>query len=47
MEGVREEVIQQCNDVIEIPQYGMKHSLNIAVSMGLVTWDILNKMQPK
>lgn len=47
VEGVREEVIQQCNDVIEIPQYGMKHSLNIAVSMGLVTWDILNKMHPK
>jgi 23S rRNA (guanosine2251-2'-O)-methyltransferase len=45
VEGVNQELIQMCDGVIEIPQYGMKHSLNIAVSMGIVSWDLLRKMK--
>ncbi len=45
VEGVRQELIHQSNGVIEIPQYGMKHSLNIAVSVGIVCWDILKKIK--
>lgn len=41
--GVSEEVIQVCDACIEIPQMGMKHSLNIAVSAGIVVWDIICK----
>ena len=39
--GVQQSVIDTCNGVIEIPQYGTKHSLNIAVSAGIVLWELL------
>lgn len=38
--GVEQEVIDQCVGAIEIPQYGTKHSLNIAVSAGIVLWEL-------
>ena len=38
--GVEQEVIDICNGVIEIPQAGTKHSLNISVSIGIVLWEI-------
>jgi 23S rRNA (guanosine2251-2'-O)-methyltransferase len=41
--GVDQEIINQCDGCIEIPQYGTKHSFNIAVSAGIVMWDIVNK----
>jgi tRNA G18 (ribose-2'-O)-methylase SpoU len=44
VEGVRQELINESDAVIEIPQYGMKHSLNISVSAGIVIWDIVRKM---
>jgi tRNA G18 (ribose-2'-O)-methylase SpoU len=31
--------------VIEIPQLGSKHSLNISVSAGIVIWDLFQKMK--
>jgi tRNA G18 (ribose-2'-O)-methylase SpoU len=40
VEGVKQELIDQSDGVIEIPQYGMKHSLNISVSAGIVIWEI-------
>ena len=40
---VEQEVINQSTVVIEIPQYGTKHSLNISVSCGVVIWDLFNK----
>lgn len=40
VEGVGQEVVTQSDVVIEIPQYGTKHSLNIAVSTGIVVWEI-------
>lgn len=41
--GVRDEVVQIANVVLEIPQFGTKHSLNIAVTAGIVCWDFLQK----
>jgi 23S rRNA (guanosine2251-2'-O)-methyltransferase len=41
--GVDEGVIDICDGVIEIPQYGTKHSLNVAVSAGIVLWEILRQ----
>jgi len=38
--GVEQEVVNACEGVIEIPQSGTKHSLNIAVSVGIVLWEI-------
>ena len=37
--GVDQEIINICDNVIEIPQFGTKHSLNIAVSAGIVLWE--------
>lgn len=39
--GVEQEVVDVCDHVIEIPQGGTKHSLNIAVSTGIVLWQII------
>lgn len=39
--GVEQSVIDVCDGVIEIPQLGTKHSLNISVSAGIVLWEML------
>ena len=44
VKGVQQEVVNACNGVIEIPQLGSKHSLNIAVSAGIVIWDLFKKL---
>jgi len=41
--GVSDKVVEKSNTVLEIPQYGTKHSLNISVSVGLVIWDFVVK----
>lgn len=41
--GVDQEVMHACNGVIEIPQAGTKHSLNVSVSMGVVLWELVRK----
>ena len=43
--GVSQNVIDLCENVIEIPQEGTKHSLNISVSVGLVIWDFYSKFK--
>ncbi len=43
--GVSQEAITLCDGCIEIPQLGTKHSLNIAVSTGIVLWDIFKKIK--
>ena len=42
--GVSQEVINASDEVIEIPQYGTKHSFNISISVGIVLWDVYNKI---
>lgn len=44
VKGVAQEAIHLCDGVIEIPQLGTKHSLNISVSAGIVIWDLFQKM---
>jgi 23S rRNA (guanosine2251-2'-O)-methyltransferase len=44
VDGVSDFAIQFCDSCIEIPQFGMKHSLNISVSAGIVLWDFVNKL---
>ena len=39
--GVEESTIGLCDGCIEIPQLGMKHSLNIATAAGVVLWEIV------
>ena len=38
--GVTEEVVDLSDACIEIPQYGTKHSFNVAVSAGIVLWEL-------
>jgi tRNA G18 (ribose-2'-O)-methylase SpoU len=40
--GVGESELEKCSLVIEIPQFGTKHSLNVAVSVGIVIWDVIS-----
>jgi len=44
VKGVAQEAVSLCNGVIEIPQLGTKHSLNISVSAGIVVWDVFQKL---
>ena len=44
VDGVSDEVIQVCDGVIEIPQWGMKHSLNISVAAAVVLWEFVRKV---
>jgi tRNA G18 (ribose-2'-O)-methylase SpoU len=44
VQGVQQEVIDKSTGVIEIPQIGTKHSLNISVSNGVVLWDLYAKL---
>ena len=41
--GVNEKIIKVSDKVVEIPQHGTKHSLNVSVSVGIVLWDIFLK----
>jgi len=42
--GVEEKLIKESDYVIEIPQLGTKHSLNISVSLGIAIWDFTFKL---
>jgi tRNA G18 (ribose-2'-O)-methylase SpoU len=41
--GVDQNVIDLCDMCVEIPQFGIKHSFNIAVSAGIVLWEMNKK----
>ena len=41
--GVEQSTIVSSKGCIEIPQYGMKHSLNISVAAGIVLWELAKK----
>lgn len=44
--GVSDELLSLVDAAIEIPQYGTKHSLNVAVCYGITIWDINGKLKP-
>lgn len=44
--GVEQEVVDRCDGAIEIPQAGVKHSINVSVSGGVVLWHFFSRLQP-
>jgi len=44
VKGVEQEVVDTSDEVVEIPQFGTKHSLNISVSVGVTVWDVWSKL---
>lgn len=45
VKGVDQQIVNASDSVIEIPQFGTKHSLNISVSAGVVIWDLFSKLR--
>ena len=41
--GVRQDLVDCADCVIEIPQFGTKHSLNVSVCAGIVLWEFCKK----
>jgi tRNA G18 (ribose-2'-O)-methylase SpoU len=41
VEGVNQLVIDQSDEIIEVPQFGTKHSLNVSVCAGVVLWEFV------
>ena len=41
--GVQQEVVDVCDNVLEVKQFGTKHSLNISVCAGIVIWELAKK----
>lgn len=44
VKGVQQNVVDQSDCCIEIPQYGTKHSLNVSVTAGIVIWDFFKQL---
>lgn len=44
VKGVQQSVVDISDHCIEIPQFGTKHSFNISVSVGIVLWEVYNKI---
>jgi 23S rRNA (guanosine2251-2'-O)-methyltransferase len=44
--GVDQDIVNACDLCIEIPQFGTKHSFNIAISVGIVLWEVNKKRPP-
>lgn len=47
IEGVQEEVMELCDGVLEIPQYGTKHSLNVSCAAAIVIWELFKELRVK
>jgi tRNA G18 (ribose-2'-O)-methylase SpoU len=47
VEGVQNSVLRIADGCIEIPQHGMKHSLNVSVAAGIVLWKLVNETNHK
>lgn len=47
VKGISDEVLGLLDYCLEIPQFGTKHSFNVSVATGIITWDIFNKMNYK
>ncbi|MBK7871516.1 MAG: RNA methyltransferase [Saprospiraceae bacterium] len=45
--GVSDAVMEIADAAIEIPQFGTKHSLNISVCVGIVTWELFRNIKFK
>jgi len=47
VDGVSDDIINVSDEVVEIPQVGTKHSLNVSVAAGIVLWDFFFKTELK
>ena len=45
VEGVDQSVVDVVDSAIEIPQVGIKHSLNVSVSAGILIWEMFRQMR--
>ncbi len=45
VEGVSQEIVDMADVVLEIPQCGVKHSLNVAVSAGIAVWHFFSRLR--
>ena len=45
VKGVQQSVVDKCDQSVEIPQFGTKHSLNVSVTAGLVIWDFFKMLR--
>jgi tRNA G18 (ribose-2'-O)-methylase SpoU len=41
--GVGPEMLKHCDGAIEIPMFGVKHSLNVAVAFGIAAWELVRR----
>lgn len=46
VKGVQQSVVDACDQALEIPQYGTKHSMNVSVTAGIVIWEVERVNQP-
>lgn len=44
VKGVKQEVVDNSDGCIEIPQFGTKHSLNVSVTAGIVIWEFATQL---
>lgn len=44
VEGVQQDIINSSDYVVEIPQFGTKHSLNVSVSAGIIIWELFQRL---
>jgi 23S rRNA (guanosine2251-2'-O)-methyltransferase len=44
VKGISDEILELLDYCLEIPQFGTKHSFNVSVATGIITWDVFNKM---
>jgi 23S rRNA (guanosine2251-2'-O)-methyltransferase len=47
VDGVEQAIINLSDEVIEIPQFGTKHSLNVSVTGGAVIWELTKQLITK
>ena len=45
VDGISDDIISISDEVVEIPQVGTKHSLNVSVAAGIVLWDFFYKTE--
>lgn len=43
VDGVSEEALSICTHALEIPQFGTKHSLNVSVCIGILSWEFVRQ----
>lgn len=44
VKGVQQSVVDACDGCLELPQFGTKHSLNVATTAGIVIWEMFKQM---